>query len=76
MQSRLESAIESGLNIGSGFFISLLVWIYIVGPLYNIETKMLENLGITSIFTVVSVIRSYVWRRLFNYRVRQKLLNQ
>lgn len=71
MQTRLESAIESFLNIGSGFFISLAVWVYIVGPLFKIETTGTDNLAITSIFTITSIIRSYVWRRLFN-RYRRK----
>lgn len=72
MQTRRDSLIESFLNIGSGFFISLAVWVYIVGPLFEIETKATENLAITSIFTVSSIIRSYVWRRIFNRFVRRK----
>ena len=68
-QSKLSSLTESLLNITSGFFVSLAIWIYIVSPLWNIEMTMLDNLGITGIFTVSAVIRSYIWRRIFNYHL-------
>jgi len=70
-QSKLNSLTESLLNITSGFFVSLIIWIYIVAPLWNIEMDMLDNLGITGIFTVSAVIRSYVWRRIFNHRLHK-----
>ena len=31
-----------------------------------LPVRPIDNLGITGLFTVVSVIRSYVWRRIFN----------
>jgi len=65
-QSRLVSFIEANMNTFSGFFISLAVWIFIVAPLYGIEVSYGQNLQITSIFTVSSVLRSYVVRRFFN----------
>ena len=70
-QSKLNSLTESLLNITSGFFVSLAIWIYIVAPLWNIEMDMLDNLGITGIFTVSAVIRSYVWRGIFNHRLHK-----
>jgi hypothetical protein len=66
MQTQAQSMIESLLNIGSGFFISLAVWVWIVVPVWNLPVRPIDNLGITGLFTVVSVIRSYVWRRIFN----------
>ncbi len=66
MQSRTRSLIEQLLNIGSGFLISLLVWEFIVKPTWDIQTNFTENLNITLVFTVVSIVRSYIWRRLFN----------
>jgi membrane protein implicated in regulation of membrane protease activity len=67
-QSRLSSAVESILNQISGFVVSLLVWAWIVAPLYNFPVDWGSNFEITGIFTVVSVIRSYLWRRFFNRR--------
>lgn len=72
-QSRVESFIESSLNIGSGFVISLLLWMYVVAPLFDVDVTFTDNLAITGMFTVTSVIRSYVWRRLFNKRLHRKL---
>jgi hypothetical protein len=66
MQSRVGSAVEQVLNIGSGFFISLLLWSFIIVPVWDLDVSMNDNLTITGIFTVVSVVRGYVWRRFFN----------
>jgi hypothetical protein len=64
-QTRLESSLEAGLNTLSGFWISYFVWISIIhlsgGPAYVPDPLLL-----TTIFTVTSLIRSYVWRRFFN----------
>lgn len=66
MQSRLESTVEALLNIGSGFIISLLLWTFVIVPVWDLPVKMHDNLAITSLFTVVSIVRSYIWRRIFN----------
>ena len=65
MQSRRMSLIEQFANIGSGFVISSLLWHFVIQPWWNIETSVAENLQITALFTVVSVIRGYAWRRTF-----------
>lgn len=67
MQSRLHSLIEQLLNIGSGFLISLCAWEFLVKPIWEIKTSFVENLQITVLFTVVSLARSYAWRRAFNH---------
>ena len=66
MQSRKKSALESFCNVSSGFIISMVVWELIIEPLFSIEKSLFENLHITSIFTGVSLLRGYAWRRLFN----------
>jgi hypothetical protein len=50
----------------SGFFISWAVWVYIVAPLYGFDAGYVKALSITCIFTVSSLIRSFVIRRWFN----------
>ena len=65
-QTRWVSLLESTLNVGSGFIVALLVWRFIVVPILGITPSWGTNLYITSIFTVFSVARGYVWRRLFN----------
>lgn len=63
------SLIESIINIGSGFVIATLCWHYVIGPVYGIHKPILENMSITFWFTVISVIRSYLWRRYFNLKL-------
>lgn len=65
-QTRVVSAIEAGLNTFSGFFISWGVWVFIVGPVFGIPTSMGQGLAVTSIFTVSSLLRTYIVRRFFN----------
>ena len=72
MQTKVSSLIEQILNVGSGFFISLLVWTYFVVPVWHLEVNMNENLQITALFTTVSVLRGYVWRRWFNHMIVRK----
>lgn len=73
MQTKKHSFIEQILNVGSGFFVSFLIWIFIIIPTWDLEVNMMDNIMITVIFTVVSVIRGYAWRRAFNaISVKQK----
>jgi hypothetical protein len=64
-QSRKASFTEACLNTASGFVVSLILW-HFVAAAYGIPMPLSTNLEITGIFTVVSVLRSYLWRRLFN----------
>ena len=70
-QTRLVSAIEASLNIGSGFIIALIVWQGLAW-MYDIPMPITRNLQITSIFTIVSLARSYIWRRIFT-RISKRL---
>ena len=36
-------------------------------PLFGLQATLMDNLGLTTCFTGVSLIRSYGVRRLFNY---------
>lgn len=66
MQSRKNSLIESCCNVGSGFLLSMLIWEAVIEPAWGIEKNLLDNIGITLIFTLASLIRGYIWRRIFN----------
>lgn len=66
MQSRFGSLLEATLNIGSGFILAMMTWAWIITPLWGFKSSLSDNLKITAIFTVVSIIRSYTWRRIFN----------
>lgn len=69
-QSHWESFLESSLNVGSGFILALLVWKFIIVPVWDFEVSATDNLTITGVFTVVSILRGYVWRRVFNGKLR------
>ena len=68
-QKRINSLIEVLLNVGSGFLLSwltTLIIIPIILPVKHITAQ--DGLSITITFTVISLIRSYAWRRYFSNR--------
>lgn len=64
-QTKLESLIETCLNVAIGFCVSYSMW-PLVAWLYDIPYSAAQNLGITMIFTVLSITRGYIVRRWFN----------
>lgn len=66
MQTRTISFVEVVLStfIGLGIAVATQVIIF---PWFNLRADLIQNLQIASIFTVVSIIRSYGVRRLFNW---------
>lgn len=66
MQSKRNSLIESIINVGSGFLLSIATWKLIITPIFGIEANNGQVAIISGIFTVLSIIRSYFWRRIFN----------
>lgn len=71
-QTPLASFVEASMNTASGFVVSLLFWAFVVVPIWDLDVTMGENLVITTLFTVLSVARSYIWRRLFNREIPQR----
>ena len=64
MQKRRTSFLEAITNTAAGFIISLLIQL-IIYPAMDIPVRLEQNLIITSVFTVASIARGYVIRRLF-----------
>jgi len=64
-QSRKMSATESVVNVIIGYFIALLAQ-NIIFPLFDIHVSASQHAMIGFLFTIVSLVRSYVLRRLFN----------
>lgn len=64
-QKKRHSLLESILNVAIGFGIALLTQV-LVFPLFGWHPSIGDNLAIGSIFTIVSIVRSYYVRRLFN----------
>lgn len=66
MQSRLQSLFEAGANVLLGYGVALGAQL-IVFPLFGIVIPLASNIAIGIIFTFVSLVRSYLLRRLFNW---------
>lgn len=64
-QPRIHSAFESVANVAVGYVVALATQLAVF-PLFGISVSVQENLAISLIFTVVSLARSYVLRRIFN----------
>jgi hypothetical protein len=64
------SLVEAITNVLLGFGVALLTQI-IVFPVFGLEVSLGENLAIGGLFTLASIARSYVLRRVFEaLRVR------
>lgn len=64
------SAVESGVNVAVGFGIAVATQA-VVFPIFGLHASTSDHLAIGAVFTVVSVIRSYCLRRVFEaIRVR------
>lgn len=64
-QSRKHSALESVANVAIGYIVAVGAQ-SVIFPLFDIYVKPSEHLIIGGLFTVVSLIRSYALRRIFN----------
>jgi hypothetical protein len=74
-QTKLESLFESVINVGSGFILAFIIWQTIAPIFLGYEITYAENFVLTSIFTVVSVARGYIWRRFFNAGIHKLVHN-
>jgi len=67
-QTKKGSAIETILNVGSGYFIAsilnLLFLPFFIDEIQNYDIKIALLIGL--VYTSVSMIRSFTFRRIFN----------
>ena len=66
MQTRQQSFIESCVNVAIGYVVALASQL-LVFPWFGINIPLSHNIAIGGIFTFVSIGRSYMVRRMFNY---------
>jgi hypothetical protein len=64
VQPRSASLLEAGTNVLVGYLVALTAQ-QAVFPAFGIVTSIEQDLGIAAAFTLVSLLRSYVLRRLF-----------
>lgn len=60
------SLVESLTNIAIGYFVALGSQL-VLFPLVGIYIDMNTNLVIGAVFTVISLVRSYIFRRFFEW---------
>jgi small basic protein len=65
MQTKKQSLLESFTNVLIGVVVALMSQIAIF-PFFDIHVPLSDNIAIAALFTVVSLIRSYLVRRYFN----------
>tara|TARA_R110002050_G_scaffold204275_1_gene339487 strand:- start:1775 stop:1987 length:213 start_codon:yes stop_codon:yes gene_type:complete len=65
MQTKKQSLIETISGVFIGLVISFLIQV-VIYPAMGIRVTLSQNLFITSVFFMVSVVRGYFVRRLFN----------
>lgn len=68
-QSRRMSAVESVTNVVVGLGVAFATQVAVF-PLFGLHASTSEHIAISAIFTVVSLVRSYALRRVFN-RIRE-----
>ena len=67
-QTRIDSLMESVVNVIIGLIISTIANHFVFVMVLHIPLTLTVNLGIGAFFTVISIVRSYTIRRLFNGR--------
>jgi len=65
-QSKVGSLIESLVNVSIGFVISVLSTLLIL-PFFGFYVTTSQSIVISIFFTAISIARSYLIRRLFEY---------
>jgi hypothetical protein len=60
----MRSFIESFIDVGSGFILAIIIQLTIF-PIFHLYPSILDSIGIASIFTIVSITRSWLWRMVF-----------
>ena len=66
MQTRTQSLIETMAGVAIGYVVALLSQL-VIFPLFGLSVSLSDNLLIGAWFTVISIVRGYYVRRLFNW---------
>ena len=66
-QTKIQSAVEVIASTALAFALSVYAGQYVIYPAFGVHPTMITNMGMTAAFTVLSIVRSYVTRRFFNW---------
>jgi len=75
-QSKKESIIEQLVNTFSGMIIAFAVMELILAPILVIGISPLQNMWVTFWLTIVSLLRGYIIRRVFNGKLWQNWMKK
>ena len=67
MQSRIMSVVEIVSSKSVGFLVALAVTFWIVPEIWGVTVGAESAVFVTGIYTTVALVRSYLFRRLFNW---------
>jgi len=65
MQSKRNSAFEAIANVAIGYLVSVAANIFVL-PAFGYDVTVADSFAIGVAFTIISLLRSYVLRRVFN----------
>lgn len=65
-QSKRASLAEAVFNVAVGYGVAVTAQV-LVFPLFGLHASLSQNMAIAGVFTGISIVRSYVLRRFFNY---------
>ena len=65
MQRKKHSALEAIANVAVGYLVSVLANMFVL-PLFGYDVTVADSFAIGIAFTLISLVRSYVLRRIFN----------
>jgi len=68
MRDKQLALIEAIANTFTGLVLSIFVIQPVVFRAYEIELTFTTNVSLAVVFTIVSILRGYVWRRWFHKR--------
>jgi hypothetical protein len=66
-QTRWQSAAETMAQTVIGLVLAIVLGQWVIYPLFNVHPTWTANISMTLLFTVQSIVRGYLIRRLFNW---------
>ena len=73
IQTRLRSLFEIFLNYAIGYTVGLLTNQFILPLIINYEPNIGKSALISIVYTAISIIRSYIVRRVFNKKDSKRI---
>ena len=71
-QTKKGSLLEVTCNAFTGFVVAWILTHYLFPTWFNLDLTINQSWHITLIYTVVSMIRTFIWRRIFNHFILYK----